>query len=302
MIKKSHSVNPRARISQLTGLIALCFSLVASAQTGLPNDARSVHLSYIPGESAAFYNEVEITESQRGTYFMAIGFNGGYFGIQQLVEGGGLVIFSLWDDTKESDRSKVAESDQAKALTVGENVFSVPFGNEGIGISARMPYTWQEGHGSLFYFYVSTEVKANRTSYSAYFATENSDWQLIAIMDRPAGGSRLAGLYSFVEDFRRDGNDTSVAVEQRSPNQRRAAVFANPWAQQPDSSWSAINTVKFTAWGPHELNSINATVTNPPDGVGFSLETGGDTVQTTDLNSQLVSLPVLQSVPDIPGN
>lgn len=298
MKKKSHILRPLAKVSRLICLIAMGFSLNVSAQTNLPNDARSVHLWYSTGESIAFYNEVEVTESQRGSYFMAIGFTGGYFGIQDLPNGNGMVIFSLWDNTQEPVRKNVPKTDQARVLTVSENVVAVPFGNEGVGISARMPYTWQEG--DIFRFYISTEVGADRTSYSAYFAAEDSDWKLIATMDRPAGGTRLTGLYSFVEDFRRDGNNTSVAIENRSPNQRRAAIFANPWAQQLDSNWNAINTVKFTAWGPHPLNTINAVVANPTYGIGFSLETGGNTVQASELNSQLWSPSVLPSVPDLP--
>jgi len=51
-----------------------------------------------------FYNEAIVEDSVNGSYFMACGWNSGYFGIQQL---GGLadkvVLFSVWDPTKGDD-------------------------------------------------------------------------------------------------------------------------------------------------------------------------------------------------------
>lgn len=294
-----NQVHRRLRSRKLHAiLLATTFSTGLIAQAEPARDARSVHLSYDVGESSAFYNEVEIIDSQDGSYFMAIGFGGGYFGIQDLVGDEGLVIFSLWDDTEEPNRSNVPESDRAVALSVGTGVAVVPFGNEGVGISARMPFQWDVG--STFRFFITTELAADRTRYTAYFAPPDRDWQLIGVMERPAQGARLAGLYSFVEDFRRDGLDTSIPPEDRSPNQLRSAIFENPWAMATDGTWQAVDTVKFTAWGPHPLDSINAEVVELADGIGFLLATGGDTLQTTELDSQLSSWSVLQAAPEMP--
>ncbi len=48
-----------------------------------PVACRSVHLFYSAPEGLAFYNEVTVGQSAAGTYFMACGFDLGYFGIQQ---------------------------------------------------------------------------------------------------------------------------------------------------------------------------------------------------------------------------
>ena len=58
---------------------------------------RSVHLGYAAGEGTAFTTELIVDKSAPGTYFCAIGWNKGYFGIQELSNGKKLAIFSVWD-------------------------------------------------------------------------------------------------------------------------------------------------------------------------------------------------------------
>ena len=58
---------------------------------------RSVHLHYPASEGTAFYNEATVAQSADGTYFCVCGFNGGYYGIQELANGKKLLIFSVWD-------------------------------------------------------------------------------------------------------------------------------------------------------------------------------------------------------------
>src|SRR5689334_13684713 len=66
--------------------------------------ARSVHLSYPAPEGQFLYNEMVVEKSVNGSYFMACGWNTGYFGIQQL-DGPDdkVVLFSVWDPTKGDD-------------------------------------------------------------------------------------------------------------------------------------------------------------------------------------------------------
>ena len=83
-------------------LAALCLGWVCAtalhADKSLENKAcRSVHLFYPAPEGVAFYTEMKVEKSSRGTYFMAAGFNMGYYGIQELYNGKKLLIFSVWD-------------------------------------------------------------------------------------------------------------------------------------------------------------------------------------------------------------
>jgi len=89
----------------------------ASEETNPYRAARSVHLSY-PSESAfQFYNEMVVQKSVNGSYFMACGWDGGYFGIQQLDSPEQkVVLFSVWDPTKGDNPNTVAQPDRVKVL------------------------------------------------------------------------------------------------------------------------------------------------------------------------------------------
>ncbi len=71
------------RLATLFGLI-LVFSLVTIDAAEPPRAARSVHLGFRGPEAALFYNEMLIDKSTDGSYFMAAGWDTGYFGLQQL--------------------------------------------------------------------------------------------------------------------------------------------------------------------------------------------------------------------------
>ena len=93
----------------LVALVALFAGGTARADEKLDGIAcRSVHLQFPAGEGVAFYNEVTVEKSAPGTYFCAIGWNKGYFGIQESGAGKKVVIFSVWD-SNQNDPKKVDE-------------------------------------------------------------------------------------------------------------------------------------------------------------------------------------------------
>jgi len=104
-------------------LIILLFgtiSLPTQADEKLKGIAcRSVHLGYPMPEGNAFYNEITVRSSAKGTYFMVCGWNKGYFGIQEQGNGKKLAIFSVWDSgqndpnaVKEEQRTKLIHKDE----------------------------------------------------------------------------------------------------------------------------------------------------------------------------------------------
>src|SRR5437899_1928950 len=96
--------------------------------------ARSVHLSYPAPEGLLFYNELIVEKSVNGSYFMACGWNSGYFGIQQLgAADDKIVLFSVWDPTKGDDPNAVKKEDQVEVLFEGEGVRIKRFGGEATG-------------------------------------------------------------------------------------------------------------------------------------------------------------------------
>ena len=82
-------------MNQPSLLLIISLATAAVAQTE-PRAARSVHLWW-PGPAAdVFYNELTVEQSVPGSYFMACGWNTGYFGIQELRSATNkVVIFSV---------------------------------------------------------------------------------------------------------------------------------------------------------------------------------------------------------------
>ncbi|HEV2688180.1 MAG TPA: DUF3472 domain-containing protein, partial [Bryobacteraceae bacterium] len=162
------------------------------------------------------------------------------------------------------------------------------FGGEGTGAQCLFNYNWQTGETRRFY--VATQVEGEKTAYSAYFYLDQSkSWKHLATFRTRTGGEKLKGLYSFIEDFRR--NTLSAAEVRR-------ATFLNGWIQA-GGQWNPLLAARFTAsnsaW--EAKDSIDAGVA---DG-GFYLQTGGDTKTTTPLNSKMDRPPKGAALPSVPS-
>lgn len=257
-------------------LMLCCGSIPGHADE--PRAARSVHLFYKAPEAVVFYNEVTVLEAQNSTYFQVCGFSHGYFGIQQLKSAADkVVLFSVWDPGTQNDPNNVAAEHRVNVLYHDPQVEVKRFGGEGTGAQSFLHYTWKVGE--TYKFALRAEVKGERTAYAAFFYRNDlKKWQHLATFDTLAHGDALKGYYSFIEDFRRDG---------QSPQERRRAVYGNGWVQTGDSAWIALTQATFTA-DQTPLNNINAAV----QGNGFLLETGGDTKTVNPLHKVLKRDPV----------
>lgn len=249
--------------------------------------ARSVHLWFPAPEATAFYHEVTVEESVPGSYFMACGFRHGYFGIQQMSrpDQPRRVLFSVWDASRGDDPNAVKADRRVRELGHGENVTIRRFGGEGTGGQSYFFYDWKPGETCRFL--ITAEGNGDRTAYAAYFYLNTEKrWAHVATFDTLAGGDRLAGLYSFVEDFRRDG---------ASAKQARRARFGNGWVRLADGSWKPLLEARFTAdRTPSE--TIDAGVVEGD----FFLATGGSVQNHLALNSSLSRAGTTSAPMDLP--
>src|SRR5262249_33903552 len=114
----------------------------------------SVHLSYpLPPDAnvAAFTSEVTVRADPLWSYYMACGFQRGYFGIQVNSPTERRIIFSVWDSGSEAaDRGKVAAEDRVQLVAKGDGVFTDSFGNEGTGGHSHLVYPWKTGQTYRF--------------------------------------------------------------------------------------------------------------------------------------------------------
>lgn len=227
---------------------------------------RSVHLGYPAPDGVAFYNEMRVDESADGTYFMACGFQMGYFGIQQLGNGKKLAIFSVWDPGEQNDPKSVADEQRVKLIHKDDDVRVGRFGNEGTGGQSFYDFDWKSGETYRFLVTakIDKESDGKRTEYAGHlYLPEKKAWKHLVTFSTLAGGRTLKGYYSFVEDFKRDRKSTTFA---------RMAHFGNGWVKNADGQWIALTRARFTA-DANPATNIDAGI----DGERFFLATGGET-------------------------
>ena len=271
-------------------LLALSPDAVFGADTPTPpRAARSIHLGFPAPDAAAFYNEAIVDESVNGSYFMACGWNTGYFGIQQIRNSNDkVVIFSVWDPTKGDDAKAVPLEQRVEVLFEGEGVKVSRFGGEGTGGKSMFPHVWKLGETNRFL--VEGKVEGDKTAYTGwFFLNDKREWKKLVTFRTKTGGKPLRGLYSFLEDFRRD---TKSATEVHS------ARFGHGWVQTLAGDWQPLAKARFTASNAktEAKETINAGVR---DG-WFFLTTGGETKQVQSLNQFIEGVAASTRPMDVP--
>ncbi|WP_242053014.1 DUF3472 domain-containing protein [Dysgonomonas sp. GY617] len=200
----------------------------------------SVHLKYpFPEEESVeyFYNEVTVPQGEDiiGSYYMANGFGQGYFGIQVNSETERRVLFSVWSPFDTQDPKEIPDDQQIKTLQRGKDVHIGEFGNEGSGGQSYLKYMWKAATTYKFLTRIYPDGKGN-TVYTAYFyASNESEWRLIASFLRPNTNTWYTHAYSFLENF--------------IPNQgyiTRKVEFGNQWIVTNKGKWIEITNATFT--------------------------------------------------------
>jgi len=234
-----------------------------------------VHLWWKPGDEdgiIAFYNEVRVSKSTTGTYFMACGFDGGYFGIQEMLDGSKRVLFSVWDKSSEMYQGKddprlVAPKDRVEVLHQATDVEVKRFGGEGTGAQCLDDVTGWDVEFVVRFVVECRKTSSGRTCYAA-FVCPNSDgrWKHLATY-RVAGGKPFRGFYSFVEDFRRDYASTLT---------EREAMFGPAWFRDGAHVWHPALQAGFTGSSASWERPDNIDTWEGPDLGTRVLATGGD--------------------------
>lgn len=242
-------------------LWALLLSFLAGPAWGAtplpPRAPASVHLFYQAPACTIFYNTVRIEKSQRGSYFQVCGFNQGYFGLQELGNKQHVLIFSVWD----SHHRKAEVQYHAHGIRVTR------FGGEGTGVHILYRYHWVMGKS--YHFAVIASKKGKRTDYAAWFyRSQTGVWEHLVTFSTLSGHSAglIQGLYSFIEDFRRDTI---------SNKEVRRAFFGPGWVRTATKRWQPLSQAIFNTsdarW--EDQKDVDGGVI----GNHFYLQNGGDT-------------------------
>jgi len=211
----------------------------------------SVHLNYtIPAAAASktewFYNEIIVPEGQDilGTYYMANGFSGGYFGMQSNSATERRVLFSIWSPFQTDNPKEIPDSMKVLMLKKGPDTKTGEFGNEGSGGQSYMIYPWKAGKRYAFLIRAQPNQLKKSTTYTAYFKDlEKDKWQLVASFERPQSATYLKGLHSFLECFSPQTGDQS-----------RKAMYQNQWAIDAEGNWHEVTAANFSADNTARVN------------------------------------------------
>ncbi|PZP51555.1 MAG: nematoblast specific protein [Pseudopedobacter saltans] len=200
----------------------------------------SVHLNYAtPKEKNIewFYNEVTVPigSDPIGSYYMADGFNVGYFGFQVNSTDTRHILFSVWSPFSTDNPKDIPADKKITLLKKGENVHAGEFGNEGSGGQSYLNYMWKPGNTYKFLLHGKPNSDST-TDFTAYFyAPELQKWILIASFKRPKTFTWLKGLHSFLENF-----------DPEMGNVSRIAHYGNQWVCTADGEWLPLDKARFT--------------------------------------------------------
>ncbi len=282
-----------ARALALAGVVVAGASAKAAAAVEsiggkeAPRAARSVHLQWSAAESEAYLLELTVEQTTPGSFFMACGWSGGYFGMQEQRDGKRVAIFSVWDPTKGDDPKAVRLEDRVELLHEGEGVRIKRFGGEGTGGQCMTDFAWEVG--ATVRFLVRAEAHpgtdgtpGGKTAYAGWIQEPRTGaWRHLVTFRTRNQGKLLRGLNSFVEDFRRDG---------KSVHDVRRARFGGGWVKAADGAWTPLTAARFTAsratWEARDNIDAGARVESD----GYFLATGGGTVRTAELAAALPTI------------
>ena len=270
-------------------VIAACFFATSPAAEP-PKADRSVHLGYPAQPALAFSLEMVVEQSTPGSYFMACGWNTGYFGIQELSKDRKVALFSVWDPTQGDDPTAVKPEERVELLHQDPKVRIKRFGGEGTGGQCMVDFPWNLGETNRFT--VTAQVEGQKTAYSGHlWDPSKNTWRHLVTFRTRTGGQPLKGLYSFVEDFRRDTQSALVT---------RRARFGNVWVRPLDQPWIPGLKARFTASGANweAKDTIDAGVNSG----WFFLATGGAIQTQRPLNSTIELPPPAGTPPTVPSD
>ncbi len=201
----------------------------------------STHLNYQIPENIKdvqyYYSEINVPKGNDviGTFYMANGFQYGYFGIQVNSKSERRILFSVWSPFKTDNPEKIPEDFRIQLLKKGGNVTSGKFGDEGSGGQSYKVYNWKPDVNYKFLL-KAKPFKNNTTNFTAYFLDpKDNKWTLIASFKRPKTQEYLKRFHGFLENF----IPSQGSVE-------RKAFYTNQWVYNKEG-WHEINRFKFSA-------------------------------------------------------
>ena len=186
-----------------------------------------MHLGYhptTPGTAGVrydwFYQEIMAPSgfSPTSTYWMAIGFSGGYFGMQNNSLTERRILFSVWDQIDIDYYNRIGRTPPKDSLVrlvdYAPYAQANSFGGEGTGgqsyVGRYRPDTWIEDNPVKFLLNARKQsilrddkngTKPAMLISAWYQASEEEGWRYIATWSRPFVDTYFDGFHSFLENY-----------------------------------------------------------------------------------------------------
>jgi hypothetical protein len=230
------------------------------------NNANSLHFDYYtPGlvRAEAFRIELEPRTEPGTTFYEAIGFDGGYTGLQAGGDlGGKQVIFSVWDV---DSITAVAQLLNRAGSTCDR------FFGEGTGIKCRFLYPWVVGR--RYRFEVQAVPGTSTTDLTAFFTDVTAGTTTRIATLRLAKVSAMNHNDVFVEDF---GPKAQSCLD----TALRAVIVRNSEYRLADA-WQRFSSAELNSYYER---TVCANFSAMPEAGGIRLTTGGSVVGDVTAN------------------
>ncbi len=264
-------------------------SLVVSIFTASilwPTPSKAQHLiwNYKPSTTqyTSLYGEVQVFASNQTIYFCGCNWwpgsaAGGYTGIQEADQGRHLMIFSIWDTSKDLHPTVVQQDQRTQ---------SNRFGGEGTGAHTHLDYDWKIGRTYRFYAKKGPDSTGKNTLTRVFFYDEGlKEWVKEATISNPIGGfdsvTSFGGmLNSFLENWSGREREKPKLAVYRLWLGTSAADLASVNSSGGDGKWGLLNGSFYLAEGADD--ALKPVFQAAKGAHGAQIEGGKETLTTSD--------------------
>jgi len=213
------------------------------------------------------YAELTVLRTAPMTFFMPLGFNGGYMGIQdhgtEDTPGTRYAVFSVWD-----------QGATGEVIDIGKGVEARRFDGELRGFQLVRPLAWEPEEPVQFLLGVHKGEAAEPT-YTAYIY-EGGEWSLLgSVRVRPCGVTPFTGLgslNSFIEVFNLQDCES-----------HREATY-ELWTKKTGEEWAPVKAALLSGTGMKGMRGL--VIDNK-----LALDVGGDLRENATVSLYHVPAP-----------
>lgn len=230
-----------------------------------PNGALSIWMNNPNNPSTGYSIDLTPLSEPDGTYYAAIGWDGGYTGLQQ---GGSRydrqLQFSVWDAPGHGGAELIDRADDVVCRT---------FGGEGTGVACELNYPWVVG--ATYRFEVTEEAENGGSAMTLWVTDLAAGSRRYVGTIRFARRANLTSFYMFVEDFVQRAEHCLARKVRSAAIRRPRALIDGAWVALDEMARGRVSKWTEDPWNPGTPGCANLAVRE--HAAGLELIIGGET-------------------------